>query len=74
MQGTLEEWRRVFFISGAIELAAALVYILLAQDGIVDWALEPQELKQEQSEKQKTETQSIYTIKSTDDNIIKVQL
>ena len=33
-----EEWRIVFFLSGALVVFSALVYIVLAEDGITEWA------------------------------------
>ena len=38
MQGTQEEWRDVFFLSGGVLLFAGLVYILLAEGGVAEWA------------------------------------
>ena len=37
-KGTQEEWRVTFFISGAVSLFGGLIFVILGEDGIADWA------------------------------------
>ena len=46
LQGTQEEWRTVFFLSGGLLLFSGLVYVILAEDGIAEWAKDKENSEQ----------------------------
>ena len=46
LQGNQEEWRTVFFLSGGLLIFAGLVYIVLAEDGIAEWAKDKKDIEQ----------------------------
>ena len=81
-QGTQEEWRVVFFASSALMLVAALSFIILAEDGIADWAKDSQkrnkleaeaEMKRLEKIQKDAKTEGIFTIKPETDDIINVR-
>lgn len=41
MQGTAEEWRRVFFVCVGLAVVGAILYSILADGELQSWALPP---------------------------------
>ena len=37
-EGTQEQWRNVFFLSGAVDVFGALVFVIFGQSGVPEWA------------------------------------
>ena len=55
MQGTAEEWQKVFYVWAAIFVLGVILFAVLARGEIQDWAVEPSEyekIKQEREAEQ----------------------
>ncbi len=37
-EGTQEQWRNVFFLSGAVNVFGAVVFVIFGQSGVPEWA------------------------------------